>query len=83
MPSPFDCWLLNRSLATFHLRMPRHAENAMKLAEYLEKHPKISQVYYPGLKSNDGHEVAKNQMQNGFGGMLSILIEGDEETAKP
>ena len=82
VPSPFDCWLLNRSLATFHLRMLRHAENAMKLAEYLEKHPKISQVYYPGLKSNDGHEVAKNQMKNGFGGMLSILIEGDEENCK-
>ncbi|MFN8430748.1 MAG: aminotransferase class I/II-fold pyridoxal phosphate-dependent enzyme [Spirosomataceae bacterium] len=82
VPSPFDCWLLNRSLATFHLRMPRHAENAMGLAGYLESHPKILQVFYPGLKSNKGHKIAQKQMVNGFGGMLSVLIEGDEENCK-
>jgi cystathionine gamma-synthase len=81
VPSPFDCWLLCRSLATFHARMPIHAANAMALAEYLSKHPKIEKVLYPGLPSNEYHAVAKNQMQKGFGGMLSVLIKGSREEA--
>lgn len=81
VPSAFDCWLLYRSLATFPLRMRAHGENAQKLAEYLEKHPKVEKVMYPGLLTNDYHEISKKQMQNGFGGMLSILVKGDEKTA--
>ena len=81
VPSPFDCWLLSRSLSTFCLRMPQHAQNAMALATYLETHPAIEKVYYPGLKSHQGHEIAKKQMINGYGGMVSILIKGDEENA--
>lgn len=81
VPSAFDCWLLSRSLATFAVRMPVHAQNAMKLAMYLEKHPKIEKVNYPGLKSNEFHRVAKKQMKNGFGGMMSILIKGSQEEA--
>ncbi len=79
VPSAQDVWLLNRSLATFHLRMPRHAENAMALAKFLEKHPKIESVYYPGLESNEFHEIAKAQMLGGFGGMLSIITKGNED----
>lgn len=75
VPSPFDCWLLNRSLATFLLRMPVHASNAMKLANFLDKHKMVEQVNYPGLESNIYHEVAKKHMQNGFGGMMSVLLK--------
>jgi cystathionine gamma-synthase len=88
IPSPFDCWLLNRSLATFYVRMPVHCENAMKLAQFFENHPKIEKVFYPGLKSNPSHKIAKKQMKNAdgkpcFGGMLSILYKGNEaETMK-
>jgi cystathionine gamma-synthase len=81
VPSPFDSWLLNRSLNTFWLRMPKHAENAMELAQFLETHPEIEAIYYPGLSSHPGHEIAKRQMKNGFGGMLSVLIKGDEANA--
>ncbi len=81
VPSPFDCWLLCRSLATFTARMPIHAKNAMQLAMFLEKHEAIEQVMYPGLESNPQYEIAKKQMTNGFGGMLSILVKGGQETA--
>jgi cystathionine gamma-synthase len=81
VPSAFDCWLLYRSLATFPIRMQAHGSNAQILAEYLAQHPKVEKVMYPGLKSNDYHEISKKQMQNGFGGMMSILVKGDEKTA--
>jgi cystathionine gamma-synthase len=81
IPSAFDCWLLTRSLSSFYARMPIHGANAMKLAQFLENHPKIEKVHYPGLKSNEYHRIAKKQMKNGFGGMLSILIKGDEAQA--
>ncbi|MCU0443999.1 MAG: PLP-dependent aspartate aminotransferase family protein [Microscillaceae bacterium] len=81
VPSPFDCWLLSRSLATFHARMPIHARNAMQLAEFLQSHPQIEQVLYPGLPQNPYHEVAKKQMLGGFGGMLSILVKGGQAEA--
>jgi cystathionine beta-lyase/cystathionine gamma-synthase len=71
VPSPFDCFLLLRSTKTLALRMERHNENAMRIAAELEKCPKIKKVYYPGLKSHAGHEVAKSQMR-GFGGMISV-----------
>ena len=78
VPSPFDCWLLCRSLATFHVRMPVHAQNAQRLAEFLSEHPAIERVLYPGLTSNLYHKVAAKQMKGGFGGMLSILVKGGE-----
>ncbi len=81
IPSPFDCWLLFRSLSTFAVRMPVHAHNAMKLAMFLEGNPQIEKVNYPGLKSNEYHKVARKQMSNGFGGMMSILVKGGQEAA--
>jgi cystathionine gamma-synthase len=81
VPSPFDCWLLCRSLATFPARMPIHAKNAQTLANFLTTHPKIETVLFPGLKTDPYHKVAKKQMKNGFGGMLSILVKGGQESA--
>lgn len=81
VPSPFDCWLLCRSLATFAARMPIHADNAMQLAQYLAQHPAIKAVMYPGLTDNPQHEVAKKQMKNGFGGMMSVLVKGGQEAS--
>lgn len=82
VPSPFDCWLLNRSLSTFMLRMPVHAENAAQLARFLNEHPLIEKVNYPGLVTNEYHEIAKQQMTNGFGGMLSIEVKKTEQATK-
>ncbi|AEE53253.1 trans-sulfuration enzyme family protein [Haliscomenobacter hydrossis] len=81
VPSPFDCWLLNRSLATFPLRMPVHSSNAQALAQFLHHQAAIERVYYPGLPTHPNHEVAKTQMQGGFGGMLSIEVKGGMEKA--
>ncbi len=81
VPSPYDCWLLCRSLTTFVARMPIHSNNAMQLASYLEAHPKIERVLYPGLSSHPQHSVAAKQMQQGYGGMLSILVKGDRGAA--
>ena len=81
VPSPFDCYLLLRSIKTLPYRMRGHAENGMALAYYLESHPKVEAVYYPGLPSHPQHEIAKRQMSR-FGGMLSMLIKGGEEEAK-
>ncbi len=75
-PSPFDNWLANMGLKTFHLRMRAHNENAVKIADWLEQHPKIERVFYPGLKSHPGHELAARQMENGFGGMISFEVKG-------
>ena len=61
-----------------HLRVQRHCENGEKVAEYLVNHPKVAAVYYPGLESHPNHEIAVQQMKGGFGGMLSLLINGDE-----
>ncbi|RYG20008.1 MAG: aminotransferase class I/II-fold pyridoxal phosphate-dependent enzyme [Chitinophagaceae bacterium] len=81
VPSPFDCFLLLRSIKTLAYRIKGHCENAFKLAQYLENHPKVETVYYPGLISHPQHEIAKMQMKN-FGGMLSILVKGGAENAK-
>ena len=75
VPSPFDCWLTMLGLRTLHLRMQRHAENAQAVAEFLEKHPKVSRVAYPGLSSDPGHGIAKEQM-SGFSGMISFELNG-------
>lgn len=75
VPSPFDCWLLLLGLKTLHLRMQRHAVSAQRVAEYLEGHPKVSEVTYPGLASHPQHEIAKSQM-SGFSGMISFELKG-------
>jgi len=77
VPSPFDCWLILRSTKTLHLRMQQHNRSALKIAEYLSKHPKVERVLYPGLTSHPQHELAKKQQldpygQPGFGGMISF-----------
>ncbi|MDG1708087.1 MAG: aminotransferase class I/II-fold pyridoxal phosphate-dependent enzyme [Emcibacteraceae bacterium] len=74
-PSPKDTWLINNGLKTFEIRMQRHAENAQIIAEWLEARDEVAHVYYPGLPSNEGHELAKAQMINGFGGMLSFELK--------
>lgn len=73
---PFDSFLALRGLKTLHLRMERHSSNALLLAEWLEKHPAVEQVHYPGLKSHPQHQLAKTQM-SAFGGMLSVKLKGD------
>ncbi|MCA0404020.1 MAG: PLP-dependent aspartate aminotransferase family protein, partial [Proteobacteria bacterium] len=78
---PFDSFLVLRSLKTLSLRMERHCQNAHALAEFLENHPKVEKVIYPGLKSHPQHALAKNQMHQ-FGGMISIIIKGGLESAK-
>lgn len=80
-PSPFDCWLTSRSLKTLAVRMEKHAENAMAVAEFLEQHSKVSQVYYPGLSSHPNHEVARQQM-SGFSGIVSVEFDLDLEQSK-
>lgn len=75
-PSPFDCWLASIGLKTFELRMSRHAENSMTLSRWLAAHPKIERVYYPGLETHRGHDIAKKQMFNGFGGMIAFEVRG-------
>mgnify|MGYP000853071169 FL=1 len=82
MMSPFDGWLLIRSLRTLEIRMIQHSNNAMKLANFLENHDKITNVFYPGLKSSPTNKTAiKNFSNNLFGGMMSIDVEGGEESA--
>jgi len=78
--SPFDSFLVLRSLKTLAIRMERHCENAMKIAEYLENHGAIEKVYYPGLVSHPQHEIAKKQM-HGFGGMISVVLKGGLQSA--
>lgn len=78
---PFDSFLALRGLKTLHLRMKAHCENAMALAEWLQGHPAISRVIYPGLESHPQHALAKRQM-HGFGGMVSINLKGGAEAAK-
>lgn len=80
VPSPFDSYLLCRSIKTLPYRMKGHAEHAGILAEYLSSHPEIETVYYPGLKTHTGHSVAASQM-TGFGGMLSFIVKGNAERA--
>ncbi len=75
VPAPMDCFLVMRGLKTLHVRMERHAENAMKVARYLEKHSKVERVIYPGLESHPQHALAKKQM-TGFGGMITFFIKG-------
>jgi cystathionine beta-lyase/cystathionine gamma-synthase len=80
VPSPFDCWLTLRGLKTLELRMDRHAENAARVAEALTQHSLVKRVYFPGLASHPGHDIARRQM-TGFGGMVSFEIDGTVEDA--
>jgi cystathionine gamma-lyase len=79
--SPFDSFLVMRSLKTLSIRMERHCDSAMQVAQYLEQHEAIEKVYYPGLQSHPQHELAKQQM-NGFGGMISVVLKGGLASAK-
>jgi methionine-gamma-lyase len=75
IPSPFDAWLANLGLKTFELRMQRHCENAMQVAQFLSSHPAVEKVYYPGLETDPGHASATRQM-HAYGGMLSFELKG-------
>ena len=79
--SPFNAWLILRGLATFPIRMKVHEENALKVAEFLENHPKIKKVIYPGLKSHPQYELAQHQMSN-FSGMITFQVENGKELAE-
>ena len=79
VPAPFDCWLIGRGIQTLYLRVKKQSKNALKLAKYLENHPKVEKVLYPGLKSHPQHLLAKKQQKKGFGAMISILIRGNEQ----
>jgi cystathionine gamma-synthase len=79
---PFEAWLLLRGMRTLFLRFDKASENALRLAQHFEGHPGLRQVLYPGLESHPGHAIAKRQMTQGFGGMLSLLVDGDAEEAK-
>ena len=81
VPSPFDCWLLFRSMATLSIRLKVQSESASAIAFFLNDHPAIEKVYYPGLSSHFNHEVAAKQMRGSFGGMLSVLVKGGEYEA--
>ena len=80
VPSPFDCWLVMRSLPTLPYRMQAHCANAQKVAEFLQQHAKVSVMHYPGLPDNPFHAVASRQM-SGFGGMLSFEVKGGKDSA--
>ncbi len=82
VPAPMDCWLTLRGLRTLELRVLRHVENASRIASVLATHPRVGHVYYPGLPTHPGHDVARRQMA-GFGGMLSFELDGsiDDVTA--
>lgn len=79
--SPFDSWLVLRGIKTLSVRMEAHQKNAFAVAKWLEKHPKIESVVYPGLKSHPQHKIAKKQM-SGFGGMITFFIKGGLKESK-
>jgi cystathionine gamma-synthase len=81
VPSPFDCWLTLRGIDTLPYRVRGQSANALALAQYLESHPAVEAVHYPGLTSNPRHELAARQMQGGFGGMLSVQVKGGKPEA--
>jgi cystathionine gamma-synthase len=80
VPSPFDCWLVLRGVATLPLRVRAQSCSAQQVAEFLEAHPTVEAVHYPGLPSHPGHSVAARQMQL-FGGLLSFQVKGDTTQA--
>lgn len=80
VPAPFDCWLVLRGIQTLCCRMKNHSESAFAIAEFLNQHPNVEKVYYPGLADHPGHDIVLKQMSQ-FGGMLSFQIKGDKEEA--
>jgi cystathionine gamma-synthase len=80
VPSPFDCWLILRGMRTLPWRMRGHSENAMRVADFLSGHRKVSRVHYPGLKLHPGHGIAAKQMST-FGGMLSFEVKDGRDAA--
>jgi cystathionine beta-lyase/cystathionine gamma-synthase len=76
VPGPQDCFLVLRGIKTLHVRMQRHCENAKVVSMWLEDHPKVGKVYYPGLASHEGHQLASRQMR-GYGGIVSFELKGD------
>ncbi|TML10254.1 MAG: cystathionine gamma-synthase, partial [Actinobacteria bacterium] len=78
VPGPFDCWLVLRGAKTLAVRMRQHSANALAIAGFLERHPRVEKVLYPGLPHHPGHSIAARQMRD-FGGMISFLAESEEE----
>jgi cystathionine gamma-synthase len=78
---PFEAWLLLRGIRTLPLRVDRSSRSALAIAEWLSAHPKVTDVFYPGLPAHPGHAVAQRQMQGGFGCLLSFLVPGSRDTA--
>jgi cystathionine beta-lyase/cystathionine gamma-synthase len=78
VPGPFDAWLVLRGIKTLAVRMRQHCENARRIAEFLDAHPAVERVLYPGLAGHPGHDVAARQMRD-FGGMISVLLESEEQ----
>ncbi|MDH4102772.1 MAG: cystathionine gamma-synthase [Thermoleophilia bacterium] len=78
IPGPFDCWLVLRGVKTLAVRMDRHCANAAAVASFLQGHPRVERVLYPGLPGHPGHEIAARQMRD-FGGMVSFLVEDEQE----
>lgn len=81
IPSPFDCWLVRRSLTTFPWRVRGQTENALRIAEFLSKHPRVERVMYPGLPDHPGHAIAARQMRGGFGAVVSVCVRGGRDEA--
>jgi len=79
---PLECWLLMRGLRTLFIRYRQCSSNALAIARHFENHPKVERVLYPGLASHPGHALARRQMTDGFGGMLSFLVRGGFDAAK-
>jgi cystathionine gamma-lyase len=79
---PFDSFLILRGIKTLALRMERHCANALAIAQFLEKHPKVERVYYPGLESHPQHALAKRQMTGGYGGIVTAVLRGTIDDAR-
>jgi len=79
---PFEAWLLLRGMRTLFLRFEQASRSALQLAQHFENHPRLLRVLYPGLVSHPGHDIAQRQMTRGYGGMLSLLVDGDAEEAR-
>jgi len=82
VPGPFDSFLTLRGIKTLALRMERHCANALAVAQFLEKHPQVEQVRYPGLASHPQHALARRQMSTGYGGIVTAVLRGGLEVAR-
>ena len=81
-PGPFDSFLTLRGIKTLALRMERHCANALAIAQFLERHPKVERVHYPGLPSHPQHALAKRQMDGGYGGIVTAVLRGGLDEAR-